>query len=214
MSLGKIIADISRDKDDMKRSFGVAGSLTNFINMHIEKIKLSQPYTIVSTRTLGSSFILGHPGLGWLGYNAASVAVGSQPYLGDSRGAWDTKIIHSPNNTFVETFDGSRFKNTSTSASWDNGSCVFTSGEQMITESIYLGSQRLLNIRLTLEGSTYSNLKIEASPDGGTNWEGCSSGSVETYTFQNTGSELKLRFTEIAGGSAILTKYEARYGLH
>ena len=212
MGIGKIIADISRDKDDMKRSFGAAGSLTNFVNLHPQTLKLTAPYTIESTRTLGSSFIVGHSGLGWIGYNVASVAVGSQPFIGDSRGAWTALRIVSPNNTFVETFDGSRFKDPSTTADWSTGSCVFTSGEKLLTETIYLGSNTLSNIRLTIEGSTYSNLQIEATPDG-TNWEIASSGSAETYTFTNSGSSLKLRFTEINGNEAILTKYEAKYGL-
>lgn len=211
-TLGQVIADISRDKDDMKRDFGMAGSITNFVNFYPQSITITNPYTLVSIRGLGSSFILGHSGLGWIGPPVAgSITCGSQPYLGDSRGSWGIRRIVSFRNVFIETFNGSRFMSGATTADWAVGSLVFTSGERMTTENIYLGAGSLSSIKLDLTGSTYSNLSLEASPDGGDNWENVSAGSVDTYSFVNSGSELQLRFTEDVGEGAILTRFGVRY---
>ena len=102
--LAKMIADGRKDTEDLKPQFGAAGSVTSFFNIYQQTIQPEELYTIQNTRTLGSSFILGHTELGVLG------VASPQPYLGDSRGDWVVKGVFSPNDTFKEFFAGSRFK--------------------------------------------------------------------------------------------------------
>ena len=117
MTLAETISDILKQQDTIQRDMGMEGSTTFYFNAFQDSFKVTSPYVITSTKTLGSSFVLGHPNTGrcWLGASVAgSIAVGSQPYLGDSRTSWAIRNISSPNNTFVETFDGSRFIKQST----------------------------------------------------------------------------------------------------
>ena len=91
-NIGKIIGQQSQDIDFIKTMLGnpqAAGSGVSWFSLREETIAISMGSSNLYTRGLGSSFILGHlGGLGWLGYNAASVAVGSQPFLGDSKDSW------------------------------------------------------------------------------------------------------------------------------
>jgi len=89
MSLPKIISDGRKDTDFIKPLFGQAGSPVPWFMIKEDTVNIMAASVEINTRSLGSSFILGHPGLGWLGAEVAgSAAVGSQPYLGDSRGAF------------------------------------------------------------------------------------------------------------------------------
>jgi hypothetical protein len=109
--LANIIAGGIQDTQSIKPEFGMgytAGSIVPFFNIYTsETLSLTIPTGSVklNTRTLGSSFLLGHPSHGWLGYSAASVAVGSQPYLGTSYGAW---TYATSGDTMVVTNDGKR----------------------------------------------------------------------------------------------------------
>jgi hypothetical protein len=185
-----------------------------FLELFQDLVTVEAPYVVASTRNLGSSFILGHAGLGWLGpVVAGSVAVGSQPYLGDSRGAWILKSIDSPNHIFRETFAGSRFKSGNSTCDWVNGSAYFTSGEKLETESIYLGSQPISSIEVELAGSTINYLGIHMSPDGNQSWEACNSASIYPYKPTNTGSNLMVRLTEMGGSMTLLNEFKVTYTL-
>jgi len=101
------IAALAKHAQLTNRSFGNEGSITSFVNIYYDDVTVTAPYMIVQQRTLGSTFILNHQIWGKLG---ASLPAGSQPYLGEWSGSdWEDIRIVSPNNTFIETFDGSRF---------------------------------------------------------------------------------------------------------
>ena len=102
--IGRVIGDVIKDTQDISREFSRVGSATYFFDIFQDSIQPEELYTIQQTRTLGSSFILGHTELGVLGVTTP------QPYLGDSRGDWVVKGVFSPNDTFKEFFAGSRFK--------------------------------------------------------------------------------------------------------
>ena len=109
--LADIIAGGIQDTQSIKPEFGVGyseGSIIPFFNVYTsEALSLVIPTGSVklNTRTLGSTFILAHPTHGWLGYNATSVTAGSQPFLGDSKGAW---TYATSGDTMVVTNDGKR----------------------------------------------------------------------------------------------------------
>jgi hypothetical protein len=109
--LADIIAGGIQDTQSIKPEFGMGyseGSITPFFNIYTsEALSLVIPTGSVklNTRTLGSSFILSHPTHGWVGYSAASVAAGSQPFLGASYGAW---TYATSGDTMVITNDGKR----------------------------------------------------------------------------------------------------------
>lgn len=97
--LADIIAGGIQDTQSIKPEFGmgyVEGSIVPFFNVYTAESFSVYPSKIIQNqRELGSSFILGHQNLGWLGYLAASVAAGSQPFLGDSKEAWVN--VYNPN---------------------------------------------------------------------------------------------------------------------
>ena len=82
VTVPQMIADGRKDTDSIKPLFGVAGSPVPWFMIKEEKINVMAASVAINTRSLGSSFILGHPTLGKLGTTSP------QPYLGDSRGAW------------------------------------------------------------------------------------------------------------------------------
>jgi len=91
--LAKVLANQNRDIDYIKTQIGApspaAGSGASHYLIRQETIAISIGSANIQSRDLGSSFILGHSGgLGWLGSTTGSIATGSQPYLGDSRGSW------------------------------------------------------------------------------------------------------------------------------
>jgi len=109
--LADIIAGGIQDTQSIKPEFGVGyseGSIVPFFNIYtVEALSLAIPTGSVklNSRTLGSTFLLGHPTHGWIGYLAASVAAGSQPFLGASFGAW---TYATSGDTMVVTNDGKR----------------------------------------------------------------------------------------------------------
>jgi len=107
MSLEKILAGQSQDIDYMKTQLGnqtgTGSGISDFM-FRKETITISIGSANLLSRGLGSSFILGHPsGLGWLGSTAGSIAAGSQPYLGDSRGAF---VLQNSGVSMVVVDDG------------------------------------------------------------------------------------------------------------
>ena len=108
MTLGKIITDSRKERDRLERLFGEIGgpgSGIAWFKVEQDSFRINAASCIISTRGMGSSFTLAHPGFGWLGgVVAASVAAGSQPYLGDSRTAWTTQI--ESGDTMVYTNEG------------------------------------------------------------------------------------------------------------
>lgn len=109
--LADIIAGGIQDTQSIKPEFGmgyVEGSIVPFFNIYTaEALSLVIPTGSVklNSRTLGSTFILGHLTHGWIGYNATSVTAGSQPFLGASYGNW---TYATSGDTNMITNDGKR----------------------------------------------------------------------------------------------------------
>lgn len=109
--LANIIAGGIQDTQSIKPEFGmgyVEGSIVPFFNIYTpEALSIVIPTGSVKlyNRTLGSTFILAHPSHGWIGYSAASVTAGSQPFLGASYGNW---TYTTSGDSMVVTNDGKR----------------------------------------------------------------------------------------------------------
>jgi hypothetical protein len=107
--LADIIAGGIQDTQSIKPEFGMGyseGSVIPFFTPHpIESFSVYVINQYIKSRGLGSTFILAHPTHGWVGYAAASVAAGSQPFLGASYTAWGnvyTKLGSSGSMVFTD----------------------------------------------------------------------------------------------------------------
>ena len=194
MSLENIIANTRRESDDLRPQLGASA----FFHIFNNEVTPGNGYVIVSTRGLGSSFILGHGSWGRLG----TVADGSQPVLGDSRGTWGWLRVEGPDRVFTEYFLGSTFMSGNTTANWaEDGSC--TGAGSAVSNPVYLGSQELGSATLTASG-TGGPYYMAAD---GTNWEAVT--SATTHTFSSTGSDLRWK-ANIQDGSTLF-KVEVDY---
>jgi hypothetical protein len=185
MGLEDIIVDSRRESDDLRPQLGEAGSIIYYFQLFNEVIKPEDGFTIGLTRNLGSSFILGHTGRGWLGTPpAASIALGSYGLLGDSRGAWVWQRVSSPNNEFTEYFQTDTFKSGVTTGSWAaTGS--YTGPGSPTSNPVYLGSSAINNATLFYSGDNTGFLMTAT----GSNWEPVTSGLSWTPT--KSGSDLR-----------------------
>lgn len=118
--LGKTIANLLKDADDMKSQFGAAGSVGYYLSTMNESIEPEDRYVIIKTRGLGSSFVFGHSQLGVFGEGLTP-----QPYFGDSRPGWTIQRITQNNNTYKEWMKTTTFLSGG-DAVWQTASgCIY-----------------------------------------------------------------------------------------
>jgi len=165
---------------------------------------------IIETEYIGHSFILGHSVNGVLG--VANGVDGEQIVLGEA--GRSTTLIQklNPNKVFRENFRDNYFEDTGvTTADWADteGELDMTSGEIAQSDSIAYkdGVISKAIITITLSSGSVSDLAIQLTANGGTNWEDVSD-STE-HSFANVGEELKFKIT--ASGSVTITKIRVSY---
>jgi len=146
-----------------------------------------------------TSFVLGHSIAGILGTSK----------LGSNLSSFATLRVVHPNNTYVESFNSTFFKDTaSTDAAWGTtGEVVFGTSSTQTASSliVYKNNQAITSAKLTATTTGSGSIGFFMSADG-TNYEAVSSGV--SHTFTNTGSELYWRAT---GSGISITSLEIEY---
>jgi len=172
-----------------------------FIKQSDEVLVVEEGPTLLYIESIGHSFILGSTTNGILGTNTGTED-GQQQVLGEAGRVISGTQVISPNNRAVERFTTTNFEDTgSTTADWADteGTCVFTSGE--IAQSLTFAADGTTWLKATLTIDDATNLTLQMSADGGSNWENVTNGTEHVFT--NTGTDLRFKLT--ASGNATIT---------
>ena len=196
--IGRLEEELGRSQDilthliDFSRSFKYKRRY-----MRMQKKTYPNPSTDV--------FILGNSLYGVLGTNK----------LGDSTGvAYADVRVTQGQNKYIELFYDDTFEASATTATWNTGNqrIDFTAGQIAQTEPIFYDAASTDTVSAATLTTTYTGtLTLEMSADGGSNWESVTSGVA--HTFNNTGSDLRVRITESGAAVAQLTALEVAYTL-
>jgi|TARA_Y100000310_G_scaffold140352_1_gene139763 hypothetical protein len=165
-----------------------------------ETINVKELSTVISTQTIGNSFILGHATNGVLGTSM----------LGDDLGTASVIRVTNPANIYTEQFLDTTFRDTgNTTADWAVvvGQADFVNLEVATSEIIALNSATYTEATLTVVGTTVTNLTLELQFDGN-NWESATNGV--TLTAANP-SNAGIKFRLTATGNATVTSLTIEY---
>jgi hypothetical protein len=164
-----------------------------------------------SDNQAGHSFILGHTSNGVMGSPALGDD-GSQVVLGEAGRSETVLNVFNVNKFFIERFNFTTFNATgSTTADWavTTGLLEFTTGEVAVSKECAFndGTITRATMNLTPVTGVTTDLTLELTADGGSNWESVTL-SVE-HTFTNTGNDLRFRLT--ASGTVSLSLMTISY---
>jgi len=177
-----------------------------------ETIVVEENATRVYTNTVGHSFILGHRFNGKLGETYLGMD-GQQVGLGEQNRSGEVLVrVFNSNNTFIDHFTTTNFKNASaTSADWAVSAeeLSFTNGEVAeSSEVVYqVGTIASAKISVTLSSGAVTDLAFELTADGGSNWESVSHNT--NHVFTNTGNDLRFKIT--ASGTVVVSQVNVEY---
>lgn len=197
---------MARAVRDNKDNLGNRDDTRDIIFVRVEeKVQLEEQSTVTQTETLGNSWIVGSSTNGIVGTNTSTQG-GGQQVVGASSRTTTTHNIVNPNNTYRERLTTTNFKDAgNTTATWSgNGQITFTSSQ--IAQSTSVFNNATISVA-TLFVDDDTNLTLELSANGGSNWETVTNNTQ--YFFTNTGSDLRFKFT--ASGAATLTLIRIKY---
>lgn len=201
-----------------------ADSVVPILKKSDETIRLIEKSSILSTNTIGHSFVLGHTTNGVLG--VANGVDGQQIVLGEAgRSGLVVLYVVNPNNTFKEMFKTTTFKDTSSpnTAYWDTTNfklVMANSNDQTLiyntvatSSSIFLNLQTITKATIYATETKFGNDRIlyYLSADGGSHWEECTLGTEHIFT--TTGQDLRVRivFVGIGASSTYIENLETSY---
>lgn len=185
--------DSLKVKDQLARPEDKGVSVKRYTNTVVLE---TQPFQI-SKRDITNSFVLGDATNGVLGAPVIGDG-GKQVVLGyDDRDITVQRVVN-PNNIHKERFRLDIFNDTSvTDADWNTTTMQLemTTGEVAQSLSIFKNLQNVVNaqIDITFETGSSSNVTVQLSPNGGSNWETVTVGTL--YSFTNTGQDLRYNIT-------------------
>lgn len=174
-----------------------------------ERLLAEENSTIVSTNTVGHSFIVTHTVNGKLGAPQLGMD-GQQIILGEAGRTRKEIYVLNPNRKFRENFRDTTFQDTGvTTADWDttNYKVQFTNGEVVQTKAIARILDSITKAEINIAGTALTNLSFELSANGTADFEGVTT-AVE-HEFTTTGSALYFKAT--ASGTAEITKIIVAY---
>jgi len=203
--IGETMGGMSQSQQATKDEIGPDDKVTPIFIIFREKLEIEELSTVVSTRGIGDSMILGHATNGKLGDSRTPII------LGDDRDAAVVERVVNPNNTFKEFFRATTFKAGATTADWDVTvhDLELTDTEVAQSLQIYLNNDTIYNAKITLTtDDSLSNTTIQLSADGGSHWETVTN-DVE-HTFTDTGKDLRFKLTQ-ATTTVTITKIVVTY---
>ena len=194
------IIGIMNDKDQIKGQLGKRDKNDFVFKKQTENLFPKAGTLIVSKRSIGTAFILGHTVNGLLG--ATGVGLGAGTF-----GSLVVNRVVNFNNLWREMIRSTTFKDTgNTTADWNTTTFKwdFDDTEIIQTKSLFLNSETVIAATLNIVAAqitTVGNLIFQISADGGSHWETVSLGVENVFT--NTGTDLRLKITASGGTASI-----------
>jgi len=206
------IQEMSDNAQNTKDNIGARDSTRNpILKRNSELIQLEENSTIISTNTIGNSFILGHSVNGVLG--TANGMNGSQIQLGEQGRTLTVVRIVNPNNTFREHFRDTVFRDGTSvnTADWNTTlyRLAMTTDTDQTTvyntiatlSSIFYNevtvSKVLINAKETKHGNDI--IRYMVSADGGSNWQEITK-ATDTL-LENPGQDLRIQVIFMGSGA-------------
>lgn len=195
--------EIQEDKRNIKDQMGaLPEEYTTGIWVYNELPIIEEGATIFKTDDIsGGGLIWGHPTYGlW----------GTGEWEAESTNPIVVRVVN-PNNTFIEHFRDTQFKDTTnTTATWNTTTfkTTFTSGQIAQTESIFLNNETIYSAKPIIDIDSGS-ITIELSADGGSNWQEFTNNIESNFT--NTGTNLLIKLTENNTSTAEVTQIKVEY---
>ena len=189
---------MSRDTAAIRDQLGNDPDIIPILNAdYDETVGIEEGPTIIKGNTLGNSWIVGTVTNGLVGTNTGTQG-GGQQVVGEENRVMTIKRVVNPNNVFHEHFRDNEFEDTDvTTADWDTSAFEIgmTNTEIVQSKAIFLNSINIDNAKiiLTLGSGALTDLTIQLSSDGGSNFETVTNNTL--YSFTNVGQELKFKIT-------------------
>jgi len=200
--IGTVIGQGIVNNQKLSRAVVTKTQVFNYIGLSSAEL-LSEALTeIWETQDLGNHFTLDHPVNGVLDSATLELDTG----LGDLI----TSRLLNVNNTFKEKFRDTELIDTVTSTNTVNTStsfnATFTIGEIMQSKVIAKDNTSFIKATLIVDDDT--NLTLQLSADGGSNWETVTNNTEHIFT-NNSVAGVKYKLT--ATGNATITSIKIKY---
>ncbi len=175
--------------------------------------RLREVASIISTQTIGNSWIVGSSTNGIVGTNTGTQGGGQQVVGGDGRGSSIITNVVSPNNVFRERFKVTQFKDTSGvfTANWDTTLFRLAMSDsskhdipyvtKAVFKSIFLNQQTVIRATINATETRWNpndQIRYFLSADGGENWEEFALNVERTFAF--SGQDLRVRVQFFGNG--------------
>jgi hypothetical protein len=201
----------AKDSANTQNNLNPQQGVVPLLKRHTETLLTEEAYTVAKQNDVTDMAIWDNPNSTWDG-------VGTDDEWDSYSDSGNAIVqISNPNNIFIERFRFETVKDTPTDATWStaNGNVTFTTG-QVLQLRCFLdtsgtgwptafgtwgaGSGTTFNVttvtpRITIDSGSFT---IEASADGGSNWQTLTNNTLASVT--NTGDDLRLRITELSAG--------------
>ena len=151
--------------------------------------------------TIGNSWIVGSPTNGIVGTNTSTQG-GGQQVVGESSRTETILSVKNPNDTMYERFNFTNYIDTgNTTATIDttDEQAEFTDAEILQSLAIAKGATYTT---ATLTSDATAGFTFQMSPNGGSDWEACTSATLHTFTASG-GTDLRYKATYSGSGANI-----------
>lgn len=181
-----------------------------YVKRSQENLRLIEGPSVIEEDTIGHAWIVGSPTNGIVGPNTSTYD-GQQQVVGGAGRVVTTKAVVNYNNKFIEKFRWQKCIDTgNTTATIDTSTSheiTFTNGEILQSNPVFYNADNIVSATINVTGTNTSNLSLQMSSDGGSNWENVTAGTVHIFT--NVGQDLRYKVT--ATGAATLTEVTITY---
>jgi hypothetical protein len=182
---------IEQDKNDIRVQIGNDDSIIPFLKLGFdENVIIEEGTAKAYTETIGSSWIVGVSTNNVVGTNTNTES-GNQQVVGGADKDRTIYEIFSMNNTFIENFRDNEYASSGT-ATWDyttDYQLELTSG-QNYTSTIIAKKPNTIYSKATvfieLNSGSLSDLTVQLSSDGGSNFETVTLGTQYSFTNKST----------------------------